>query len=98
MQQLCSSLDAGYQLGWPGGSMSSAAAAVNRDLLPADQIPVPVLQALRQQTLSKALDRALVAQLSALVLVAKLSVLTCNSNSNRTRGLGCRPRPALPWA
>jgi hypothetical protein len=32
------------------------------------------------------------------VLVAKLSVLTCSSNSNRTRGLGCRPRPALPWA
>ena len=65
VQQLCRSLDDGYHLGWPGGSTSSAAAAVNRDLLPADQIPVPVPQDLRQQTLSKALDRALVAQLSA---------------------------------
>ena len=60
---LCQELDPAYQLSWP--AVDTALAKVNAAVLPADRVPVPAPPDLRQQTLSRALDRATVAGLMA---------------------------------
>ena len=64
VQDMCGELDPGFRRDWDGSGFRSAADAVNQMVLPADCFPVPVPPNLRQQTLSKALDRALLQRLA----------------------------------
>lgn len=59
-EELCKELDPHYML-----SVNEVVDAFNRDVLPGDRIPSPVPNSLSQQKLSRALDAAAVAELSA---------------------------------
>ena len=60
IEELCKELDPHYML-----SVNEVVDAFNRDVLPGDRIPSPVPNSLSQQKLSRALDIAAVAELSA---------------------------------
>jgi len=67
VQSRCLALDKHFQPDWPavGAAAAAATAALNATLLPADRVPVPAPPTVRQQSLSQAHDRALLAQLEA---------------------------------
>ncbi|CAE7336972.1 unnamed protein product [Symbiodinium natans] len=58
-------LDKNFCQDWPASGAVAAASSVNECLLPDDQIPVPAPPTTKQQSLSQALDRALLIRLGA---------------------------------
>ena len=76
----------------PGYDFNTALNLVNMALPPADHLPVPALQPVRQQELSRALDRVVVARLAAPAPGRVFS--SCNK---KARGRGSMLSQAPPW-